>query len=146
MAEINTNENIRLWFLQNTSVSSIVNFGADYLGDKATECTIYTMPSPLRTYTDIIGNISYNGKQDLNFIFALRAPYGDDPEQNLDNLQFFDNLKEWIYIQNKAKNFPTISEGEVISIMPNKTQYAVSATADSAIYQMQCTMTYWRED
>ena len=146
MSDINTNENIRLWFIKCPEVQSIVNFGADYIGEKATQCTIYTMPSPLYTYTDIIGNNSYNGKQTLNFIFALRAPYGDDPEQNLENLQFFDILKEWVYTQNKAKNFPIISEGEVLSILPVKTQYAVSATADSAIYQIQCALTYWRED
>jgi len=146
MAEINTNENLRLWFLQCSDVSNIVNFGTDYLGDKATECSIYTMPSPLRVYTDIIGNNSYNGEQTINFIFALRAPYGDDPEQNLDNLQFFDKLKEWVYTQTKVKNFPIISEGEVVSIMPNQTQYAASATSDSAVYQMRCAMTYWREN
>jgi hypothetical protein len=144
MADINTNENIRLWFLTCPDVSNIVNFGADYIGEKATECAIYTMPSLLNVYEDVIGNVSYEGKQVLKFIFALRAPYGDDPEQNLDNLQFFDKLKEWVYTQNKAKNFPTISEGSVISIMPNQTQYVVSASADSAVYQMRCDLTYWR--
>ena len=146
MSTINTNENLRLWFLTCSSVSNIINFGSDYIGEKATECAIYSLPSNLTTYEDVIGNISYAGKQTLRFIFALRAPYGDDPEQNLDNLQFFDTLKEWIYTQNKIKNFPVISEGTVLSIMPNQTQYVISASADSALYQMRCDLSYWRND
>ena len=145
MDEVNTNENLRLWFLTDTDVSAIAIFRSDYLGNKATECTIYSVPSVLKSYTDVMGNISFSGKQKLDFIFALRAPYGDDAKQNLDNLQFFDSLKEWLYEQNISKNFPIISEGKVVSIMPVQTQFVISASADSAVYQMRCSLEYWRE-
>ena len=145
MDEVNTNENLRLWFLTDPDVSAIAIFGSDYLGNKATECTIYSVPSVLKSYTDVMGNISFSGKQKLAFIFALRAPYGDDAKQNLDNLQFFDSLKEWLYEQNISKNFPIISEGKVVSIMPVQTQFVISASADSAVYQMRCSLEYWRE-
>lgn len=142
---MNTVENIRLWFLSCPTVSEILKFGTDYIGENATECSIYSMPTSLSYTEDVLGNITYNSRQKLNFIFALRAPYGDDVEQNLDNLKFFSDVQEWMYEQNTIKNFPEIAEGEVVSIMPDKTQFVATASADSAMYQMQCTLNYWRQ-
>lgn len=138
-----TAENIRAWFLTCPTVAKILKFGTDYIGDEATECSIYSMPSSLNYTEDIMGNIVYSGKQALNFMFALRAHYGDDTEQNIENLKFFEELREWVYQQNKIGNLPEIYEGQVKSIMAGKTQYLASATADTAMYQMQFTVIYW---
>lgn len=143
---MNNTENIRLWFLTCPTVSEILKFGTDYIGDDATQCSIYSMPTTLTYTTDIVGNIKYNAKQRLNFMFVLQAPYGDDVEQNIENLDFFDDVSEWMYTQNTNHNFPTIPEGEVISLMPVKTSFVSTAKADSAMYQMQCTLEYWRNE
>ena len=141
---MNTTENIRLWFLTCPTVSDVLKFGADYIGDDSTQCSIYSMPTTLTYTTDIIGNIKYNAKQKLNFMFVLQAPYGDDVEQNLDNLDFFSKVSEWMYTQNSNHSFPTIAEGDVISLMPVKTSFVATAKANYAMYQMQCTLEYWR--
>ena len=145
MPPINTNENLRTWFLTCPEVAATADFGSDYLGSNPSEVSIYSMPSPLRYSEDILGDIHYDGRQILRFMFALRAVHGADAQQNLENLQFFDTLKEWMYAQNTAHSLPVISEGEVVSIMPEKTQFLVSATANSAMYQMQCALTYNRK-
>jgi len=143
---MNTVENLRLWFLTCPTVSNVLLLNADYIGTDTPECAIYSMPSTLKSYEDVCGNISYSGNQVLNFIFALHAPHGEDTEQNLQNIQFFADLKDWMYEQNTLKNFPEIEEGSVKSIMPMKSQYVASATAGSATYQMQCSIDYWRDE
>ena len=141
---MNTVENIRSWFLTCPVVSNAIStFGTDYIGADATECSIYSMPSALSYTEDITGKIEYDARQRLNFIFALKAPYGADTAQNLDNLKLFSDLQAWMYQQNELKNFPQIVEGEVVSIVPVRTQYADTATVDSAVYQMQVALTYW---
>lgn len=142
----NTVENLRAWFLTCPVISSILSFNMDYLGSNATECSIYSMPSSLRSSEDVCGNVSYEGKQQLNFELAILLPYGSDVRQNLDNLQIFSSVSDWMYLQNQEKNFPEISEGEVKSILPTLSPYVVSATPDSAIYKMQCALIYWRTE
>jgi hypothetical protein len=146
VTEINTLENLRLWFLSCPLVNAIFNFGVDYIGTKATECSIYSTSSNLRYIEDIMGNITYTKRQTLYFYFDVRFPYGDDAEQNLINLHFFENVQQWMYEQNVLKNFPEIAEGTVVSIMPTKTVSGVTADADSAVYEIQCAMNYDRFD
>lgn len=143
---IDTVENLRLWFLTCPIINNILLFNVDYLGAKSTECAIYAEPSNLRYIEDVIGNISYTKRQIRSFIFAVRFPFSSDAERNLENLKFFDEVQNWMYEQNELKNFPEIFEGEVVSIMPTKTQCVVSASADSASYHLSFAVTYDRTD
>lgn len=146
MSTVNTIENLRLWFLTCPRINRILEFNADYLGTKPTECSIYSSPSRLSYTEDLIGNITFDKRQILYFYLAIRLPYGGDVEQNLDNLDLFTEVQEWMYEQNLVKNFPEISEGEAVSIMPVKTAYLTNADADSAIYEIQCTLSYDRSE
>jgi len=140
----NTVENLREWLRTCPIVNDMQRFGVDYLGSDPTEYTVYTTPSPLNTFMDVLGNVAYRDQQTLNFIFASRDSYGSDTLQNLANLGFFDDVMAWIYEQNKTKNFPEIREGIVLSIMPTLTQYLFQAGADSGRYQIQCKIIYRR--
>ena len=142
--ELNTVENLRTWFRSCPAVNNKKRFNVDYLGSDPTEYTVYTTPSPLNTFMDILGNVVYRDQQTLNFIFASRDSYGSDTLQNLANLGFFDEVMTWIYEQNKTKNFPDIREGVALSIMPTLTQYLFQAGTDSGRYQIQCKLTYRR--
>lgn len=141
---MNTIENLRLWFLSCPQINAILEFGADYIGSKASECSIYSSPSTLSYTEDVVGNITYNKRQALYFYLSVRFPYGNDTEQNLENLHFFENVQQWMYEQTTLKNFPEIAEGTVVSILPMKTAAAVNAEADTAIYEIQCALTYDR--
>ncbi|MEA4896130.1 MAG: hypothetical protein VB064_12855 [Oscillospiraceae bacterium] len=144
MPDVNTTENIRAWLRSCPAVKVGNRFSVDYLGANPTEYSIFVSPSPLTFKTDILGNVNFNATQDLNFIIANREAYGSDVLQNLANLGFFDDVIAWICEQNKTKNFPTIREGTVISIMPSLTQYLFEAGTDSGRYQIQCKLTYRR--
>ena len=144
MPTVNTTDNIRKWLKTCPAVKKANRFGVDYLGANPTEYSIFISPSPLAFKTDILGNVNFNDKQDLNFIIASREAYGADVLQNLANLGFFDEVIAWLYAQNKTKNFPTIREGNVVSIMPSLTQYLFEAGTDSGRYQIQCKLTYRR--
>lgn len=146
MASINTLDNLRSWFRACPALAAGKRFGVDYLGESPTEYAIYTVPSQLTSKTDILGNVCFSPLQTFNFIFASRSAYGADVLQNLANCGFFDEVTDWIYAQNQTKNFPVIREGTVESIMPSLTQYVFEAGTDAARYQIQCKITYRRND
>lgn len=141
-----TPESIRRWFISCPHVESIGSFNADYLSEDSTECTIYSMPSYLTYTEDITGAIRYNKRQTLTFIFAIRLPFGDDAEKNLSNLSLMNSIEKWMYEQNVAGNLPEIEEGTVVSITPTKTPAPISGNADSAVYQIQCSLLYDRSE
>lgn len=144
MPAVNTIENIRAWFRTCPAISTGNRFSVDHVGRDPTEYAILTTPSPLKTKLDILGNVSMAAVQELNFAFVSREEYGRDVLQNLANLGFFDEVIDWIYAQNKVKNFPVLREGTVMMIVPTMTQYLIQAGTDSGRYQIQCKITYRR--
>lgn len=141
---INTVENIRAWFLTCPTINRILSFNADYIGDKAEECSIYSAPTRLSYTEDVIGNITYNVRQSKSFLLVVRMPYSNDIRQNLDNIQFFDEVQEWMNTQNASKNFPIIADGTVVSIFTTKTQSISDTDISGAIYQMEISVAYDR--
>lgn len=77
---------------------------------------------------------------------AIVGPLSSDTLQNLANLEFFNEVIEWIYRQNAAKNFPEIAEGAVISIMPTLSPFLIDATANVGRYQIQLNVKYRRRN
>lgn len=116
----------------------------DYLTEDPTEYAIYTSPSTLKYKTDILGNVQFTPLQEINFVFASRESYGRDVLQNLQNLGFFQEVINWMILQNETKNFPAIAEGAVVSILPSTTQFLFSAGSDTGLYQIQCKLIYRR--
>ena len=73
-----------------------------------------------------------------------KEQYGSDVQQNISNLGFYDAVVNWIMEQNALRNFPSINEGRVKSIVPTLTQYVAEAGSDNAKYQIQIRITYRR--
>lgn len=144
MPDVNTTESLRDWLRGCPAFDKGSRFRVDYLGENPTEYAIFVSPSPLVSKSDILGNVCYADKQVLNFIIASREAYGADILQNLENLGFFDAIRDWIYEQNKTKSLPAIREGAVLSIMPTLTQYLFQAGTDAGRYQIQCKLEYRR--
>ena len=105
---------------------------------------LYSVPSPLRYRENIIGEMTLEDNQSQSFIFAAKAPYGADIQQNIANLGFFEAVVRWIYEQNAALNFPEWEGGTVRSIVATLTGYPVRAGADAAKYQIQLRVNYRR--
>lgn len=142
MGEINTIENIRLWMRNCPAVGKQSRFNVDYMGHSPTEYAIYSSPSTIATGTDILGNVYFQPTQELNFTFVSLFAFSDDILENLQNLGFFNDVIQWIYKQNILKNFPEITEGRVLSIMPTLSPYLYDADTDSGRYQISLKMKY----
>lgn len=139
-----TVEALRDWFRQCPTISKDNRFGVDNLSRDPTEYAIYMSPSSLQTGVDITGEVYVKSVQELSFNFASREKHPADVLQALANHGFYNGVINWIIQQNKTKNFPTISDGAIISIMPSLTQYLFEAGANSGRYQISCKLRYRR--
>lgn len=142
--ELNSVEQLRLWFRKCPAILDTNRFNVDYLNERATEYAIYSVPSTLKYHENIIGEMILDDTQTQNFIFASKASFGADIQQNLANLGFYDEVAAWVLEQNNAQSFPSIREGTVKSIVPTLTAYPAEVGSDAAKYQIQLKMTYRR--
>lgn len=138
-------EALRDWFRQCPLLESGNRFGIDHLSADPTEYAIYMNPSNIQTGVDITGEVFVKSIQEQNFVFASREKHSSDVLQALANHGFYDGVISWIIQQNKVKNFPELSDGSVIYIMPSLTQYLFEAGANSGRYQISCKMKYRRK-
>ena len=112
------------------------------MGEKATEYAIMSTPSTLRYKENILGESKLAPKQEQNFVFAAKIPYGSNVQQNLDNLGFFQDVANWIIEQNKVRNFPQWDGGTITAIDATNTGAPVQYGTDAARYQFQIKVTY----
>ncbi|MDO5558127.1 MAG: chloramphenicol resistance protein [Oscillospiraceae bacterium] len=111
----------------------------DFLDTKAVEYTVETVPvNPIiKKYVDG-GTL-----KQYNFIFASREFFGTDVNQNIENLNFYEQFSEWIETQNKNQVFPELETGkEAQSIEILTSGYVFEMDSDNARYQIQCRMLY----
>ena len=142
MPEVNNAEKLREWLRTCPSIAQSRYFGADFIGENATEYSVISVPSALRYRENIIGDRVLLTSQEQNFIFAAKVPYGRDVQQNLANLGFFQDVANWIADQNKAGNFPEWDGGTVTAIESTNTGAPVQTGSDAARYQFQIKVTY----
>lgn len=145
MSELNSTEQLRLWFRKCPAIQNKNRFRVNFLSESPTEYAIYSVPSEIRTHENIIGEVVLDDIQVQNFIFASKESFGPDIQQSLVNLGFYDEVMAWIYQQNTVQNFPDIREGRVKSIVPTLTAYPVEVGSGAAKYQIQLKMTYRRK-
>ena len=136
---------IRDWFRQCPEIQKGNRFGVDNLSSDPTEYAVFISPSSLQSFIVVTGEVCLKSIQELNFVFASREKHPSDVLQALANHGFYDSVISWIVEQNKEKNFPEISEGSVISIMPSMTQYLIEAGTASGRYQISCKLKYRRK-
>ena len=80
------------------------------------------------------------------FIFTSREPYGVDVLQNIDNSGFYEKFADWIENQNNNEIFPLLSNGlEVLEIKVTSTGYAFAVTEDTAQFQIQLKLKYFKK-
>ena len=139
---VNNTENLRTWLRACPSIASSKYFGADYIGESATEYALISTPSGLKYRENILGNRILLTKQEQNFVFAARVPYGSDVTQNLANLQLFQEVATWIQAQNAIGNFPEWDNGVVTAIEVTNTGAPIQTGPDAARYQFQIRVTY----
>lgn len=142
MPEVNNAERLRTWLLGCPSMQAAAYFGADYLGENATEYAVISVPSNLKYRENILGKMVLRESQEQNFIFAAKVPYGSDVRQNLDNLGFFQDVATWIQEQSKAGNLPEWDGGTVTAVSVSNTGAPMQTGSDAARYQFQIKVIY----
>ena len=80
------------------------------------------------------------------FIFTSREPYGVDVLQNIDNSGFYEKFADWIENQNNNEIFPLLYNGlEPLEIKVTSTGYAFAVTEDTAQFQIQLRLKYFKK-
>ena len=145
MPEINNLGSVRAWLRTCPSIIRTVPFGADYLADDPNKYALVSVPSTRNTRENILGEIVLLPVQTQNFVLAYRAPYGDEVEQNLSNLAFFQSVEKWIMEQSAAGNLPEWDGGVIKYITPTISPVVMEVGASTARYQIQIAVTYQTE-
>lgn len=132
-------ESIRTYFLDCPYLKDDVRLNIDFIGDNPIEYGIYSEPTVpvLKKYVD------GDELKQFNFMFITRTEMSGDLITQLDNSAFFDNLVEWVQLQNRNKNYPQIEGNRYpIKIEVNNNGYMSSNNIDSAVYQIQMSLKY----
>lgn len=138
----NNTDRIRAWLRTCPIIAKSKYFGADYIGENSTEYSVINIPSGLRYRENILGKKVLREKQEQQFTFAARVPYGRDVQQNLENITFFQDVVSWIQEQNKLENFPEWNSGIVYGIEAVNTGAPIRTDTAAAIYQFTIKVTY----
>ena len=137
----NNVEAMRTWLRQCSSIELTRLFGVDYLADSESY-SLDAVPTALRYRENILGDTVLQERQEQNFVFASRDPYGAEYETNAGNLGVMQAVCAWIIAQNNARSFPAWEGGEVTAIVPTLTGYPMSIGSAYARYQIQIKVTY----
>ena len=79
------------------------------------------------------------------FIFTSREPYGSDVLQNIDNSGFYEKFADEIENKNDNEIFPILDSNlEVREIKVTSTGYAFAVSEDTAQYQIQLRLKYYK--
>ena len=147
MSEIKNAESVRDWLRTGCpAIDKNARFSVDYLSEKAGEYGIVIIPSALRTRENILGEEVPLEEQEQSFFFAARLSFTQDIRQGIENHAFFQNVIEWIWAQNAAKNFPDWDGGKIRSIVPTLTEDIVAASSSTATYRIQIKVIYLRRN
>lgn len=80
------------------------------------------------------------------WVLAAVQDYSPDTLQQIANSGFWEQLADWVEAQNKAKNFPALPEGcTPAKIEITTTHYLYRAWANTARYQVQMKLTYYKK-
>lgn len=115
----------------------------DFLDEKAETYSLDTIPCEeiIKRYKD--------GSTMKQFQFAVssRRFYEQNIKQNLSNLQFFEDLTEWIEKKSHNRELPTMDKGRTAQkIVVTSTAYPFIVSEDGkARYQIQMRLEYFQK-
>lgn len=140
MNETNIMERVRK-FLLTCPLLADGKLNVDFLPEDACSYSIEAVPAKeiVRSYV--------NGASVRQFLFvvASREVYGEEIDQQLDNISFYDNFSAWLMLQTRAKNLPELGEHRKPLLMEASTSgYVMSAEANMARYQIQCRLEFFQ--
>jgi hypothetical protein len=126
-------------FLRTYPPLSDDKLNVDFLPESAKSYSVEAVPAQeiIRSYVD-----GSSVRQCL-FVVASREIYGEEVPQQLENLEFYQNLSDWLKEKTRKKELPNLGDSkQVLMIGATTSGYAFSADSNHARYQLQCRMEY----
>lgn len=78
-----------------------------------------------------------------NYVLASRETYGPDIAQAIANSGLWDELAQWVRVQDRRRNFPLLAPGQTPrSIRCTSNAYVIAAEADTCQIQIQLQLEY----
>lgn len=127
------------WFADCEVLSANSELKVDYLGEDAEQYSIETVPCN-RVITKYVDG---SEKCQYLFIFASRRVYSEDEQINISNLEFYEELEEWIAEQNINSRLPRLPENctaQAVTVLSSG--YVMDNDTKTARYQIQCQLRY----
>ena len=141
MPDTNNTGALRTWLRRCPAIQRARAFGVDYLAEDGSY-SLDATPTALKYRENILGDMVLRNRQEQNFVFASRDPYGAELQQNLDNLGVMQDVAAWIIDRNNARDFPEWEGGQVTAIVPTLSAYPIALGSAFASYQIQIKVTY----
>lgn len=127
-------EAINEWLLQYTPIREIAEIHTEELPDKVETLSLQ------RTGVEKLKLKYINEKgwyRQYQYILLLKN-YSEDDIQRLENLEWLDNLSDWIDKQNQLKNFPKLENKKVKQVScANAITYETSEDGSISMYYIQ---------
>lgn len=134
-------ECVRNWL--RTYPGLVGRLDVDCLGDEADTYSVDTIPCEevLKRYLD------GSARKQFQFAVASRRLYDQDIAQNIESLEFFEALTNWVEERAKARELPEMDGGRTAQkIVVTSTAYPFVVSEDGkARYQMQMRLEYYKE-
>ena len=141
MPDTNNTASVRAWLRRCPAIQRARVFGVDYLAEDGSY-SLDATPTALKYRENILGDMVLRNRQEQNFVFASRDPYGAELQQNLDNLGVMQDVAAWIIDRNNARDFPNWEGGQVTAIVPTLSAYPIALGSAFARYQIQIKVAY----
>lgn len=112
----------------------------NYLDSETDSFSIEEVPSQsvIKKYVD------GSSIRQFQFTFCSREPYGSEVIQNIDNSTFYEDFANEIEDKNNKGILPLLEDVEVRSLEVTSSAYAVSVTEDTAMYQINLNLKYFK--
>ena len=131
-------------------LNELAKINVDYLNVDSKDNEYWSLEqleAPLILGKNVIGTKSHRQCQ---FIIASRAFFNPlNDTQNIENLQTFGQIADWIYQNNLNKNYPTLNDDETVTSLEVVTcgyLYGTDKTNTIARYEMVCKLLYDKEE
>ena len=130
------------WFQDCELLSTETPLNVDKLEEEAGNYCLEVVPC-----NPVISRYPDGGsKNQYIFNFASREYYSSDEVNNMKNLEFYEDLQEWIAEQNINDRLPELPDGcTAQSIEVQTSGYVMDNDTKTARYQIQCRLKYIKE-
>ena len=134
-------ESLREWLKGYSKLSG--RFDVDFLDDKAGTYSIDTIPCE-EVLKEYLGGST---RKQFQFAVSSRRFYEQNISQNLENLQFFEDLTAWVEKKARARELPVMDNGRTpLKIVVTSTAYPFIISEDGkARYQLQMRLEYFQQ-